>query len=170
MLSLVLLFSNPGWAAPPVDVPAQAARGKMIFSESEKATKCATCHVLEGKGTAIGPDLTNIARVSPKAIAVSILSTRTVYAKEVELKVRRKFPAMIVSETKEEVKLYDLSKLPPEPATVAKTAIHAVRDNGSWRHPPESTGYNHEQLADVIAYIRYAAYGDTKGVDPSEVK
>lgn len=159
-----------GFAAQAAGMPAQATRGKAIFLDASKKTHCATCHVLEGNGKAIGPDLTNIARISPRAISVAILASRTVYAKEVELKVKRKFPAMIVSETPAEVKLFDLSKLPPEEMTHAKTAIYSIKDNATWRHPPESTGYAKDQVADVIAYIRWVAFGDTKGVDPSEVK
>jgi hypothetical protein len=86
------------------------------------------------------------------------------------LKVRRKFPAMVASETKESVKLFDLSVMPPEEMTLEKTAVHSIKDNATWRHPPESTGYNAEQIADVIAYIRHISYGDTKGVEASEVK
>lgn len=167
-LPILLLVSPIALAAN--DIPAQAARGKAIFFDASKQTQCATCHELNKQGTAIGPDLTRLARISPKAIVISILSTRTVYAKDIELKIKKHFPAMIASEEGTQVKLYDLSKMPPEPMTLEKTAIHSIKDNGTWKHPPESTGYTTSQLADVIAFIRYVAYGDTKGVDPSELK
>lgn len=152
------------------EMPAQAARGKAIFFDSSKSAPCATCHELEKKGRKIGPDLTKIARLSPKAIVISILSTRTVYAREVELKNKNKYPAMIVSEDANQVAFYNLAVVPPELIRVDKIAVYAIRDNALWRHPPESTGYTPEELADVIAYIRWAAYGDTKGVRPEEVK
>lgn len=157
-------------AAEALDIPAQAGRGRAIFLDAEKANHCATCHQLGKDGKAIGPDLTKIARLSPKAIVVSILASRTVYAQEVTLKARRKFPAMVASDKDGTVKLFDLSKAPPEELTMERSAIYSIKDNASWKHPPESTGYKAEQLADVIAYIRFVAYGDTKGVDPSEVK
>lgn len=167
----LLMFSTAfALAAYAADVPAQAARGKALFFSEAQKNHCATCHQMEGKGTAIGPDLTNIARISPRAISVSILASRTAYAKEVELRNKRKFPAMIASETAGEVKLFDLSKMPPEEQTHAKPAIYSIKDNATWRHPPESTGFSKEQIADVIAYIRWASFGDTKGVDPDEVK
>lgn len=166
-LVVVLGFALTAQAA---DIPAQATRGQAIFFDAAKTTSCATCHQLDGKGHAIGPNLTNIARISPKAISVAILASRTVYAKEVELRNKKKFPAMIVSETGSEVKLFDLSVMPPAEATHAKNTIYSIKDNASWRHPPESTGYSKEQIADVIAYVRWVAFGDTKGVDPSEVK
>ncbi|MBI3684658.1 MAG: c-type cytochrome [Acidobacteria bacterium] len=151
-----------------IDMPAQAARGKQVFLDGK--TACSICHELDKQGNRIGPDLTKVARLSPKAIVVSILSTRTVYAQEVELKINKKFPAMIVSDQKGQVKLYNLDRMPPEFMELDRSVIHAVRDNATWKHPPESAGYADEQLADVIAYIRYVALGDTKGVNPEEVK
>lgn len=153
-----------------VDPPAQAARGKAIFFDATKKTQCATCHQLGTEGTPVGPDLTKIARVAPKAFEISMLSTRTVYAKEVELKVKSKFAAMIAAENDKEVTLYNLNQLPPEKMVVERDSIYAIRDNGTWKHPPESTGYTKEQIADVIAFIRFVAYGDTKGVDPASLK
>jgi mono/diheme cytochrome c family protein len=38
----------------------QIDRGRELFLHSEKGTACATCHVLEGQGTAVGPDLTRL--------------------------------------------------------------------------------------------------------------
>jgi putative heme-binding domain-containing protein len=170
LLPILVLACVPAFAADGAAITEQAARGKAIFSDASKKTQCATCHQLGKEGTAIGPDLSQIARISPKALVISILSTRTVHAKEVQLKIGRKFPAMIAKETDTDLKMYDLSKMPPEELNLPKTAVHAIRDNGSWKHPPESTGYTSEQLADVIAYIRWVSYGDTKGVTPAEVK
>lgn len=167
LLPVLILAVAPAAAIEP---PEQAARGKAIFFDASKQTKCATCHKLEGQGTAVGPDLTQMARISPKAVVISILSTRTVHTKDVQLKINRHFPAMIASETGTDLKMFDLSKMPPEELTLAKTAVHSIKDNATWKHPPESTGYTMEQLADVIAYIRFASYGDTKGVDPASLK
>jgi mono/diheme cytochrome c family protein len=169
-LPLLLVGFTPALPAANSDMPVQAARGKGIFFDAANKTHCSTCHELEKQGTAVGPDLTKVGRLSPRAVLISMLSTRTVYVKEVELKTKNKFPAMIVSENGNEVKLYDLSKMPPEPMTLEKSAIYAVRDNGTWKHPPESAGLSAEQLADVISYIRWVAFGDTKGVSPDEVK
>lgn len=172
MFWLPLLFAGftPVLPAAGSDMPVQASRGKGIFFEAANKSRCSTCHEMEKQGTAVGPDLTKVGRLSPRAVLVSMLSTRTVYVKEVELKTTHKFPAMIVSENANEAKLHDLSKTPPAPVTMEKAAIHAIRDNGTWKHPPESAGLSAEQLADVISYIRWVAFGDTKGVSPDEVK
>ena len=38
-----------------------------------------------------------------------------------------------------------------------------------WKHPPESTGYAPAELADVIAYIRFATKGITTPVSAADV-
>ena len=53
------------------EIPKQAQRGMELFSEKH----CSMCHKLGENGTAIGPDLTGLARVSPKGITVMILAT-----------------------------------------------------------------------------------------------
>ena len=173
MIRSMVLVVILGLVALPIiaaDPPPQAARGKAIFFDASKKTQCATCHQLGAEGTPVGPDLTKIARVAPKAFEISMLSTRTVYAKEVETKVKQTFAAMIAAENDKEVTLYNLNQLPPEKMVVPRDSIYAIRDNGTWKHPPESTGYSKEQIADVIAFIRFVATGDTKGVDPAVLK
>lgn len=173
MIRYMVLLVILGLVALPIvaaDPTPQAARGKAIFFDASKKTQCATCHQLGTEGTPVGPDLTKIARVAPKAFEISMLSTRTVYAKEIETKTKQKFAAMISAENDKEVTLYNLSQLPPEKMVLERGAIYAIHDNGTWKHPPESTGYTKEQIADVIAFIRFAAYGDTKGVDPAALK
>ena len=163
----VVLLITPSFAADP---PAQAARGKAIFFDAEKKTSCGNCHELNKEGKAVGPDLSKIARLSPKALIVSILATRTVYAKEVELKSKKTFPAMVASEEGSEVKLFDLSEVPPVEMTVDRKEIYSIRDNATWKHPAETAGLSSEQLADIIAYIRFASFGDTKGVSAQDLK
>jgi plasmid maintenance system killer protein len=171
LLSMILTLAFlPVMGAENKDIPAQAARGKAFFLDANNKGNCSTCHELDKAGTPVGPNLINIARVSPKGIEIAILSSRTMHVKEVELKVRKKFPAMIVSESPQEVVMYSLGSLPPEKMTVDRNTIYAIRDNGSWKHPPESAKYTKEQLADVMAYIRFIAYGDTKGVDPDSLQ
>lgn len=151
-------------------MPAQAARGKTVFFDAARKYHCGTCHELDKAGTAVGPNLTNIARLSPKGIEVSIMSSRTVHSKEVELKTKEKMAVMIVSETANDVTLFNLEKSPPERMVVPKAEIFAVRDNATWRHPPEAASESKEVLADVIAYIRWVAFGDTKGVKAEDLE
>lgn len=150
--------------------PAQAKRGYALFFSETAGTRCATCHALAGRGNAIGPDLTRLARLNPRGIVVAILASRTQYAQSVKLKSGATFPAMEVAHDDKTVQLYDLSKTPPEMRKVERSDIASMRDNDTWKHPPESAGYTTEQLADIISYIRWASYGDTKGVKPGDLE
>ncbi len=161
MIWLILLLAQAA-------VPSQTDRGEALFFESPGG--CGTCHALKGKGTAIGPNLTAIGRVSPSGIATAIRSTVTQYVQVVKLKSGGSFPTMPPSGDAQTVKLYDLSKTPPELHEVDKGEVGAFSANNDWKHPAAVHKYTNEQMADIVAYIRYAATGSRKAVDPSEVQ
>ena len=137
-----------------------------LFSEKH----CSMCHKLGENGTAIGPDLTGVARVSPKGITVMILATRTEFVKSIRLKNLQQIPAIRVEDNGTVLHFYDLSKTPSALVEIEKSRVSAVGDSEVWRHPPSSANLNDEQLADIIAFIRWASYRDPKGVDPGEVR
>jgi hypothetical protein len=88
----------------------------------------------------------------------------------VKLKTGESFPGMRVSEDNQIVQVYDLSKEKPVLRKLERPAIEFIKDNESWIHPPAATDLSDDQLADLIAYIKWASYGDKKGVNPSEVR
>ncbi len=145
--------------------PTQIDRGEALFFQSPDG--CGTCHALKGKGTAIGPDLKGVARLSPAGLSMAIRSTVTQYVQTVKTK-DGSFPAMPPGKG-ESVKVYDLSKTPPEPHDVAPADV-STSPNSGWKHPPSAKKYTDEQLADIIAYVRYAGAGTKAAVDPEDVK
>jgi mono/diheme cytochrome c family protein len=147
--------------------PTQIERGEALFYESPVA--CGTCHSLKGRGTAVGPDLKGVARLSPAGLAMAIRSTVTQYVQIVKVKSVGSFPAMPPGPDGQTVKLYDLSKMPPELHEAARSDV-SVSPNNNWKHPPSQRKYTDEQLADLIAYIRYAGAGTRSPVDPADVK
>jgi putative heme-binding domain-containing protein len=158
-------------AAPEAKPPAQAGRGQTAFFDENVATHCGGCHSLAHKGTAVGPDLTRLAHLNARAIVMAVRATRTQYVQWIKLKNGKEFPGMPAA--KDEggtVQYYDLSATPPALKKLEKSEIASVGDNASWKHPPESAGYTAQQLADVIAYIKWASYGDTKGVNPADTE
>jgi putative heme-binding domain-containing protein len=150
--------------------PAQAARGQAAFFDENVAAHCSGCHSLAQKGTAVGPDLTRLAHLNARAIVMAIRATRTEYVQSVKLKDGKEFAGMPGAKDETTVQYYDLSATPPVLRKLGKSDIASVGDNASWKHPPESAGYTPQQLADVIAYIKWASYGDTKGVRPEDVQ
>lgn len=146
----------------------QVKRGEELFFNSPKGLPCATCHQVNGKGTPAGPDLKNIAGISPRGIATAVLSSRTMYVVEVETS-SGKFPAIQHGESSAGVVMYELTKNQPVERRLTRAEIKSIKDNVKWKHPPESTGYSSEQLADVIAFIRFATKGITTPVAPGDV-
>lgn len=163
LLAVVPLVAWPQQKAP----PEQAARGMALFEDPLKG--CSSCHALGGKGTPVGPDLKRLAKLSPRAIAIAVNASRTQYVQEVDVKGAGKFPGMEAGKDGTSIKVYDLSKTPPELKTLAAADV-SMKDNQSWKHPAESLKLTPEQMADVVAYVRWASYGDTRGVTPEEVK
>ena len=162
----IVLALGLAFLASAADIPQQAGRGKELFAEKN----CTNCHKLGDSGTAVGPDLTTIARLSPKAIRVMLTATRTAYVVSVKQKGGATFPAMKVSEDASGLKCYDLSQNPPTIRTLEKSEIASVTDNEKWVHPATGAKLEDAQIADLIAYIRFASFGDKKGVNPDDVK
>ena len=150
--------------------PAQAARGQAAFFDENVAAHCGGCHSLAQKGTAVGPDLTRLAHLNARAIVMAIRATRTQYVQWIKLKDGKEFAGMPGAKDETTVQYYDVSATPPALKKLGKSDIASVGDNASWKHPPESAGYTAQQLADVIAYIKWASYGDTKGVNPADTE
>jgi nitrous oxide reductase accessory protein NosL len=104
------------------------------------------------------------------AVAMAARSTVTQYVQVVTLKSKEKFPAFPASKDEKTVTLFDLSKTPPEKKVVAASDIASMGGNDTWKHPPAAAKISAEQLADILAYVKWAATGSKKAVDPSEAK
>jgi cytochrome c peroxidase len=158
------------FTAAAADMPDQAKRGQELFFKTAKGMPCATCHQMEGKGGLAGPDLKNIAVATPRGMAIAILATRTSYVQELNLKGGKRYTVIQHEESPDGVVYYDLSVKPPAEMKVKKADIARLRDNATWKHPPESVGYSNEELADVIAYIKFITRGSTDPVNPADMR
>lgn len=148
-------------------LPPQIQRGQTLFN-AEKG--CGTCHALKGHGTAVGPDLRVLGRIGVRALVTSIRASRTQYVQTIKLKGQEPFPGMKVSEDATSAQYYDLSKAPPELRKFAPADVESKIDNATWKHPPAVGGYTNEQLADIVAFIRWASNGEKKAVDPADME
>lgn len=167
---VLLLGSAYSLLAADAKPPAQASRGQAAFFDETAAAHCGACHFLAKQGTAVGPDVSRLARLNARAIVMAIRATRTQYVQSVKLKDGKEFPGMPGAKDEKTVEYYDLSATPPALKKLDKSEIAFVGDNATWKHPPESAGYTAQQLADIIAYIKWASYGDTKGVSPADTE
>ena len=149
-------------------VPSQTERGEAFFFEAQQG--CGNCHALKGKGTAIGPDLSVMGRLAPAAIAMAVRSTATQYVQTVKLKSKENFPAIEGKKDDKAVVLFDLSKMPPVKKEVAPGDIASMGNNDGWKHPPAANKISNEQLADIVAYVKFAATGSRKAVNADDVR
>jgi mono/diheme cytochrome c family protein len=147
--------------------PTQTDRGEALYMDA--ANGCASCHALKGKGTAVGPDLKDMARLSPKGIAVAIRSTVTQYVQNFKLKTGESFAGYSAKLDDATVTVWDLSKNPPEAHKVAKGDFTAT-PNQNWKHPPSAQKWTDEQMADVVAYVRYAGANIRTPVSPADIR
>jgi len=145
----------------------QIERGQTLFFAENQ---CGGCHTLKGRGTAVGPDLKILGRVGVRALVTAIRASRTEYVQTIKPKSGEAFPGMKVSEDANGAQYYDVSKRPPELRKFAAGEVESKTDNSSWKHPPSQGGYTNEQIADIVAYIRWAASGDKKAIEPGDVE
>lgn len=153
------------------DAPtAQTQRGRELFLHSPKGLACATCHSLEGNGNSIGPDLTRLASVvGPKGLVMTIQMTMTAYVQEIWLQNGHVFPGIQKSKEGEIVEIYDLSKTPAVLLKLKASDVASMKPNTKWSHPPTSAGYSQDELADIIAYLKFVATGVAREVKTSEL-
>jgi mono/diheme cytochrome c family protein len=163
MFRIVLLL----FVAPSVWSQTQIERGEALFLNAEKG--CGSCHALKGKGTAVGPDLSGIGRLTPAAIAMAAHSTVTQYVEVIKVKGGDSFPGYTAAKTADKLTVFDLSKNPPEKKEFAPADV-TRSGNDKWKHPPAVAKMEGQDFADIIAYIRFAASGAKKTVEPSEVQ
>jgi mono/diheme cytochrome c family protein len=161
MFWIVLLLAQ-------ASVTQQTDRGEALFFGNDNG--CGSCHALKGRGTASGPDLKGIGRLSVPAIVMAIRSTATQYVQEVRLKSKETFPAMPGAKDEKTIQLWDLSKNPPELRKTELADVEAMTGTNKWKHPPGVNKHTPEQLADIVAYIRYAVSGVRQAVDPADAK
>jgi hypothetical protein len=146
----------------------QTDRGEALFFGT--ANGCSSCHLLKGRGTAVGPDLNGIGRLSPAAIVMAVHSTAAQYVQDVTLKSKETFPAMPGAKDSKTIQLYDLSKTPPETRKLELTEIESMTNTAKWKHPPALEKHTPQQLADIVAYIRYAVTGTRQLVDSADAQ
>jgi len=149
---------------------AQIERGRQIFLHSKKGVTCATCHSLEGQGVAVGPDITKLASVvGPRGLVTTIHMTATAYVQEYKLPNGRTFPGIEKAKTAETWDIYDLSKIPAVLVRLKPSDPVTVKTSSDWCHPPTATPYTSEEMADLVAYLKFAATGKAKEIAVSEL-
>lgn len=151
---LTLGSGGPATAAPaaasPAGAPQQASHpGKDLFFDPVRGTRCGTCHLVEGMGTAVGPNLAAMAEITAATIRnVSATHVQTATAGD-------RFPALVVEQKGGWVKIYDLTAAPPVLRTLAEGRITFAP--GNWQHSEAIRSYEAADLEKIAEYLRSLA-------------
>jgi len=157
-------------AKPRPPMTTQIKRGHELFLHSPKGTPCATCHQVDEEGTAVGPNLKDIASViGPHGLAGTIQMSMTAYVQEVKTSSNGTFPGIQKQKTGDQVQIWDLSKVPPALLTMDAKDIKSMKQNEKWKHPPTTADYSDQELADIVSFLKWAAAGSTAEVKPSDL-
>jgi mono/diheme cytochrome c family protein len=132
--------------------PPAVERGRELFFDAVRGTRCSTCHALEGRGIAIGPNLGVLARAS----AAGIRKAAAPNVRSADIAGDR-FPALLVEQKEDWLKLYDLTKPPPVLRTVAASETRLDGAAGGWSHAAAIAHYTDAELASVAEYLRWLA-------------
>jgi cytochrome c2 len=147
----------------------QIDRGRELFTNAKKGVACKTCHQLGGVGTAIGPNLTNMAsNGSVHSIVMTMHMTMTEHVLRVKTNVSS-FPGILKAKYGDRAEYYDLSQIPPVIRTLFNNQIVSAERDDKWRHPPAQANYNQQELADVIAFLKFATTGSQSEIAATEI-
>jgi mono/diheme cytochrome c family protein len=147
----------------------QIERGKELFTNAKKGVACKTCHSLAGIGTAIGPDLTNMAsNGSVHSIVMTMHMTMTEHVYRIKTAASG-FPGILKQKVGDKVEYYDLSQIPPVVRSFYANQIVSAERDETWRHPPAKANYNQQELADVIGYLKFVTTGSQKEIATADI-
>jgi len=125
--------------------------------------------MMSGVGTAVGPDLrTFVGAVGPRAIVQSIEMSMTAYVQQVKT-ANGTFPGFVQKKDGDETDVWDLSQMPPVLKKLTSKEIVSMDNNQTWKHPPTQADYTSQELADIVAFLKFSATGVRKEVKASEV-
>lgn len=136
----------------PMELNEVAKHGQsLFFDQGGELNRCSDCHQIDGKGVPVAP----LIREIPGDVA-GLRNLKTPHV--VTATVRGEtFPAIVLAQTREKTKLYDLATMPPVlrmeiPSTVKLT------DGSTWQHSTTwRSSYSDEDLSAVLEYLRVAA-------------
>ncbi len=132
-------------------IPDAARRGKELFFNAVRGTRCGTCHALEGIGAAVGPNLAAL----PPDYEFNARRERAVTVRRASFN-GDGFPALIVEEKDGFVQVYDLTTPPPALRTLPRKSVRWSAER-EWNHARATANYTDDELRGVVEYLRWLA-------------
>jgi Cytochrome c len=169
-IASVLTVSLSLFAADKPPENAQSQRGRQLFAKSARGIACGTCHSMGGVGTAIAPDLTTMATYAPpRGLVATMHMTMTEHVLLVKTSAGD-FPGLLKGKDGDKSTYWDMSQTPPVIREFTTKQILSAERDQKWKHPPATTEYTNSELADMVAFLRYAATGSIKEIKASDIE
>jgi mono/diheme cytochrome c family protein len=140
-----------------VDTPDEHRPGRDLFFDLTRESRCSVCHRLNGFGTAVGPDITNVTAIKTADGPQVLRYGRPRGVRTVVLKGGERFPATIVERSASITRVYDLSGIPPVLRHLVNTDVQSVQRESNWRHGTVVRGYAADDLQSIWNYVRFVA-------------
>lgn len=135
--------------------------GKVLFFDSSRSKSCHACHLFQGEGTAIGPDLSAVAaNKSARDLFLSIILPHDVkespYATiHVFLRNGDRINGVKKEEDAESLKVFDTTELPAVLRTVQKENISKIEYSRDSVMPTDyASSYTVKQLLDLVTFLK----------------
>jgi putative heme-binding domain-containing protein len=142
------------------EAPAETAKDEFAAGRAVFQERCAVCHVFQGQGAAIGPDLTAQVQRTVTDLVRDILDPGARLSVEpvvVVTQAGERVEGVKKQETRELLRVYDASGRPPVLRTFYKDQIQSVSAGSRSPMPPDfGRQLTRRQLADLVSFLKGA--------------
>jgi len=138
------------------------AAGERVFFDEAQSHSCQGCHMFQGRGRRVGPDLTvklkgkTSREIFEKIVIVPHRSADPAYAtSEFVLRSGERFRGIPAEQEGDELRVYDTSVLPPVVRTLARSDVVSTKpSNGSAMPSDYASRLPLQHLLDLVAFLR----------------
>ena len=138
----------PAPEAPKFSGPPAAKKGKDLFFDATRGTRCGTCHALEDWGVAVGPNITGRSTAGLR----QKVSANVKQAVAGSLR----FHALVVDRKNSATTLFDVSDAPPVLRTYPAAEVR-LENGAGWTHARVARSYTDAELSSIDAYLQWLA-------------
>ena len=135
-----------------VVLPVAAEKGRELFFDATRMSGCGRCHELQDRGTAVGPDLKSLNAAQLGDLRAGS-KTRVV---TVSAAGEEPFPGIVVEQTAQKVRVYDIGAALPVLRTFAAAQVSVAPEN-AWSHAEAVRGYGDAEIEAIRGYLEWVA-------------